>query len=234
MYIKSFGSSSKGNCYLISDGFSSLLLEAGLSFDKVKKDVKLHKLSGCFVTHEHKDHSKYVSSLLYHCVKVYMTQGTKEASKLEDNYNLITCKYRQTVISGTFKVTFFETQHDAKEPAGFLIESLKTGERLLFATDTYYIKYKFKNLDYIMIECNYDLDILNRNIESGKISSSRKNRILKSHFSLQNVVKYLKCLDLKKCKKIYLMHLSDDNSDELHFQETIMKIFFIETVVFDR
>ena len=52
---------------------------------------------------------------------------------------------------GTFKVIAFKTQHDAKEPFGYLLKSIITNETLLFATDTYYISNTFDALDYIMI-----------------------------------------------------------------------------------
>lgn len=55
-----------------------------------------------------------------------------------------------------------KTEHDAKEPLGFLIYSRTTREKLLFATDTYYIRYRFPGLTHIMIECNYAIDIMCR------------------------------------------------------------------------
>lgn len=55
MIINSFASSSKGNCYLISDGTTKLLIECGISIDKIRKFTKMDFLA-CLVTHEHKDH----------------------------------------------------------------------------------------------------------------------------------------------------------------------------------
>ena len=39
-----------------------------------------------------------------------------------------------------FNILPFEVQHDAKEPLGYLIQYIPTGEKLLFLTDSYYSK----------------------------------------------------------------------------------------------
>ena len=64
MKIESFGSSSAGNCYRVSDRTTSLLLEAGLPLKKIRVATghQLSALAGCLVSHEHGDHSKAVGS----------------------------------------------------------------------------------------------------------------------------------------------------------------------------
>lgn len=230
MIIKTLASSSKGNAYIVSDGITSILLEAGITIKELRKKAgfRLYELSACLVTHEHKDHSKACEELLKHGLDVYMTKGTAEALGIK-NANIIQAKKSFRV--GSFTVLPFDTQHDCAEPVGFLIESNFTKERLLFATDTYYIKYRFSGLDYIMVECNYDLDILNANVEAGKLPLAMKNRVLKSHFSIENVVKFLQANDLKDVVKIYLLHLSDGNSNETQFKERIEKEFYKEVEV---
>jgi len=101
-----------------------------------------------------------------------------------------------------------------------LVYSTVTKEKLLFATDTFYIKPKFAGLDYIMIECNYAKDILDKNDTNKKV----KNRLYSSHFELENVKEFLKANDLSQVKAIYLMHLSDGNSDEIRFKHEIMAL----------
>jgi phosphoribosyl 1,2-cyclic phosphodiesterase len=64
-----------------------------------------------------------------------------------------------------------------------------------------------------MVEANYCLDILKANIKAGLIPESLKNRLLESHFSLDNVKGFLKANDLSEVRKIVLIHLSDGNSD---------------------
>ncbi|TQO56461.1 hypothetical protein D5S05_13155 [Paraclostridium bifermentans] len=72
-----------------------------------------------------------------------------------------------------------------------------------------------------MLECNYSKNILDENIENGVIPVSLRNRIVKSHFSLNNVIDFLKSNDLSQVKNLLLIHLSSANSDSDYFiQET--------------
>ena len=64
-----------------------------------------------------------------------------------------------------------------------------------------------------MVECNYAADILQANVDAGKVPESMRNRLLRSHFSLDNVKKFLLANDLSKVREIWLIHLSDGNSD---------------------
>jgi phosphoribosyl 1,2-cyclic phosphodiesterase len=124
---------------------------------------------------------------------------------------------------GSWTVLPFDTRHDAEEPLGFLLAN-QDREKLLYATDTYYIKYKFSGLTHIAIECNYSLDILRTNVANGSIDPVLKNRILKSHFSLENVKEFLKANDLSKVQEIWLLHLSEQNSCEKRFKREIQSL----------
>lgn len=220
MIIQCFASSSSGNLYLVSEGKHSLLLEAGLPIKEISKYVRPSSLSGCLVTHEHKDHSQGVDGLMRHGVEVYMSEGTKKALGYTIWEPFVVEEFKLVDID-SFVVCPFKTQHDCAEPLGYLIQSKVTGERLLFATDTYYVKYKFPFLTHIMVECNYSDTILEQNCRAGLVENSRRDRLLKSHFSLGNVVDFLRTNDLSNVKEIYLLHLSDDNSDETLFKETV-------------
>lgn len=225
MDIRVLASSSSGNCYKISDGQTSLLLECGIPIQKIREGLRfrLTEIDGCLVTHEHKDHCKAVKDIIRAGIDVYMSAGTKEALGV-DGHRIKAVKARQQFGIGTLTILPFETEHDAKEPLGYLIYSNKTGEKLLFATDTYYIRYKFQGLTHVMVECNYASDILYDNIEKGLVPEGLKNRLLRSHFSLDNVKKFLLANDLSKVQGIYLMHLSSGNSDAERFKREIQEI----------
>ena len=112
---------------------------------------------------------------------------------------------------GTFNFITLEMKHDVP-CVGFLIHSKETGERLLLATDTYLIKYAPKDLDYIMIEANYDVRLVE--------DDALKNRLFKSHMGIDTTITYLKSIDLSKVKQIYLMHLSSRHSNEEDFKKS--------------
>lgn len=106
---------------------------------------------------------------------------------------------------------------------GFLLAN-QYGEKLLYATDTFYIRYRFKALTHLMLECNYSFDILKANVEAGTVDVSLKNRILKSHMSLETLKGFLKANDLSRVEQIWLLHVSDGNSDADRFKREVMEL----------
>lgn len=211
--IKTLATGSKGNCYHITDGSTPLLLECGISFKDIQKGVNFETSSfgGVLVTHEHKDHCKGVESVLNRGLDVYMSQGIREALSL-NHHRIKTVKSKGQFRVGSWTILPFDVQHDVNEPLGFLLQS-DNGGKLLFATDTYYVKYRFTGLTHIMIECNYDQQTLDENVESGRIHPAMKKRVMKSHFSLENLLEFFKANDLSKVEEIHLLHLSDGNSN---------------------
>jgi phosphoribosyl 1,2-cyclic phosphodiesterase len=235
MQITSLASSSRGNCYLIQDGISSLLLECGIQPKKIRQHIKLSDLDGCLISHEHQDHSKYVNEIIEYA-PIYASEGTLTEIKWQTPiypWRMFPMTAGDAYTIGSFLVVPFETQHDAKEPLGFLIYSTETEEKLLFATDTYYIKNRFKGLNYIMVECNYASDILKANIDSGKIPKAVAKRLFESHFELENVKKFLQAQDLTTVKAIYLLHMSDGNSDSARFKKEIQELTGVPTYICD-
>lgn len=222
--IKPLASGSRGNCYWVSDGTQPLLLECGISYSEIQKgvDFKISELSGCFISHEHGDHCKAIKKLMRSGVNVYASKGTIEALKLT-GHRIIPVREKKLFKVGNWVVKSFKTEHDAADPLGFLLESQEK-KRLVYVTDSFYSRYTFPGLTHIMIECNYALDILKENVESGRVLEVQKNRVLKSHFSLKNVKDFLKVNDLSQVREIWLLHLSDDNSDEKRFKEEIQAL----------
>ena len=168
------------------------------------------------------DHSKAVKDIMRAGIDCYISAGTAEALGVS-GHRLHIIKTRQQFQLGSWTVLPFETQHDAAEPFGFLLAN-QAGDKLLYATDTYYIRYKFHGLTHIMVECNYSLDNLKRNVEAGAVPKELKSRILKSHFSLENVKEFLRANDLSRVQEIWLLHLSDNNSDCERFKREVMEL----------
>lgn len=232
MNIKCIGSSSKGNAYLLNDGYTTLLIECGVPFKKIQQacGFKTSEIAGCLITHEHKDHCKCVDEVLKRGIDVAATKGTLECLGISNHpyTRELLYEYNTVYVAGTFEYKIFKTEHDAAEPCGFLIESTKTLERLLYLTDSYYCRYTFTDLTHIMIECNYDDESL---IHSNDNVSLRK-RVLHSHMSLNNCVEFLKSNDLSKVDCIHLIHLSDRNSDEERMKRKVAEATGKRVVVF--
>lgn len=225
MDIRVLASGSAGNCYCVSDGSTSLLLECGLPIKQIRQRLGfgLTEIAACLVTHEHQDHSKAIRDVLRAGVYVYASPGTIGTLRLT-NHRLKPIKSLDTFRIGTWVIKAFETQHDAVEPLGFLLHSRASNERLLYATDTYYIRYKFPGLTHIMVECNYAADILEANVKRGSVPEVLKKRLLTSHFSLDNVKEFLKANDLSQVREIWLLHLSDGNSDAERFKREVQAL----------
>ncbi|KXS45568.1 MAG: hypothetical protein AWU54_304 [Candidatus Frackibacter sp. T328-2] len=222
--IKTLASGSKGNCYHVTDGSSPLLLEVGISIKRIKQGInfKTHELAGCLISHEHGDHIRSAVDVARVGVDCYMSKGTfMNYDYGSHRFNIIESKEQFGI--GTWTIVPFEIQHDAEEPLGFLLAN-EAGDKLLYATDTYYLRYKFPGLTHIMIECNYALDILDENIRSGRVPAVQKKRLIRSHFSLENVKDFLKANNLSEVKEIHLLHLSDRNSDEERFKREIQEL----------
>lgn len=175
-------------------------------------NFNLSKVAAMLLSHEHNDHSKSTKELMNNGIDVYMSEPTASALSLS-GHRLNTIEPLKQFEVGNFKILPFEVQHDATLPLGYLIEEKSSGYRLLFATDTYYLKYKFKNLNGIAIECNYIKETLDQNIADGYINEASKPRLLQSHFSLENVKSFLKANVLKDCQEIVLLHLSNRNAN---------------------
>lgn len=222
--ILPLGSSSAGNAYRVTDGHTSLLLEAGIRFKDIQRalEFRLSDIAGCLVSHDHGDHSKSIKDLMKAGINVYTGQGTTEALGLS-GHRIRSVAARQQFTIGTWTILPFEVEHDAAEPLGFILAN-RSGDKLLFATDTYYIRYRFTGLTHIMIECNYSIKILRENIAAGRVPAVMKNRLLRSHFSLENVKEFLQANDLQRVQEIWLLHLSDNNSDEELFKREIQAL----------
>lgn len=226
--IKVIATGSTGNSYIIQAGEEILLLELGINFKNIKKELgfDLSKVVGALVTHEHKDHCKCINEVISAGVDVYMSKGTAAGIEFKApvetvNYRVHQLKHAESYHIGNFLVVPFNTQHDVNEPLGFLIYHKDIG-KILFATDTYYLKNTFRDIDHILIECNYSEDVLPQ-------LPPWRARTIKSHMSLETLKDTLKFWNLKKTKDITLIHISSDNGNPDRFQKEIEKLTGIKT-----
>jgi phosphoribosyl 1,2-cyclic phosphodiesterase len=238
MKIEVLGTGSSGNCYKVKIGKATLLLECGLPYKVIQKKLnfKVSEIDACLVTHEHMDHAKAVKDLMKAGVDCYMTKGTAEALKVKGHrLNIFRKDDKGQGYCWKFfldiQILPFEAVHDVKEPVSYFIKTRNDDETLVFVTDTAYLKYKIPECDVLMIECNYVKAKLDENVRLGNINTNLRNRIVKNHLSLESLVEALRTASLDRCRKIYLLHLSDGNSDEKMIKRTIQEMTGIEVVV---
>lgn len=227
--LKCLGSSSSGNCYIIDTGDEALILECGLPLSQIKKSLnwKLSKVVGCLISHKHQDHSKHLPEVLKCGIKVLALDEVFDRIKEQDRSFCKTIQPRHGYKVGGFKILAFDLQHanNDRTPCpclGFLIENNAMG-KLLFVTDTMMLKYHFPGVNHIMIEANYDDDILDYNIEQGITEAWQKPRLLASHLEVKQTAKILQRSDLTTVDNIILLHLSSRNSDAGLFKKRIQE-----------
>lgn len=201
------GSGSTGNCYLLHDEAECLIIEAGVPFKAVKKalDFDVNKIVGVIVSHEHGDHAGYAGQYLHTGIPVFRPWHESR----------IGCEpHPLTTGDLPFMVRTFDAVHDVA-CYGFLITHKAFG-RLLFATDTQYIRYRFKELNHIMIECNHSQSLLRESYHEGLA-----RRIRLTHMEIETCKDFIRANDNPGLKTVCLMHLSDKASDEAAFRSEV-------------
>ena len=194
--IKTLASGSKGNAYIVSDGETKILFECGIPFRKMQEltDFTITDCKACMLSHSHKDHSLALSEVLSNGIDIFTSETLKYSHiGLKQSHRAYGVKDKEQFTVGTFKIVALKMCHDV-ECFGWLLYSDVTKDKLLFAIDTYLIPYNISGLNYIMVEANYSLDILDRNIKNGSVPEEVKYRLLKSHMQLDVLLEWLKKL----------------------------------------
>ena len=219
MTLTILGSNSEGNGYILHNDTEALVLECGMRFSQVQKALNFNtsKLVAALITHEHGDHSKYISEFEKRGIAIHASAGTFEMLN-RNSKNILQHGVSKKI--GNFTIIPFNVKHDVKEPIGFFIHHAEMGN-VVFATDTYYLPFTFENVNHWMIECNYRKDILDKNCPAGSFKKVLRDRTLESHMSYHTCLTALKANDLSQTINIVLIHLSDGNSNAREFKEGI-------------
>ena len=232
MDIKVLASSSLGNAYIVSDGTTSILLDAGIPYKElqVKSDFKVNEVAACFISHSHQDHSKAVKDLLSATIDVYALPETLSAMGVSDHHRTHSVEPLKSIKINTFEIMAITMYHDCP-CVGYMVYSEKTGERLFFATDTYKITVNPQSVDYLILEINYQKEIVNNLVNEGKMEASIRARLLFSHYELSKALKWLKKIDKSRLKRIYVAHLSNGHSNAEHIRQAVIAETGVPTVI---
>lgn len=200
MKLKVLGSGSSGNCYILENDNEALIIEVGVPLMEVKKvlDFNVRKIVGVVVSHSHGDHYKYHGEFEKAGIPVF------------DTFDSI--MERQVRTYGKFVIRSFKLEHDVP-CMGFYIDHPDMGI-LVYASDTEYIKYRFKNLNHILVEANYSNDLIDN-------EAVNREHVLRGHMSLQTALSFISTNDNPNLRTVCLLHLSASNSDaDLFLQKT--------------
>lgn len=224
----SLGSGSSGNaCYVGCDN-AGILVDAGIEDEIVfnilsRNGIQPSMIKGIIITHDHLDHVRRVYSYVrrFKHMRIYCTPRVMNGLLRRHNISRRVKEYHENIFKEIpFKlagmtITAFETSHDGTDNMGF---DIALGEKhFVIATDTGYItdraRYYMSRAHYLMIECNYDLDMLNR----GTYPEYLKNRVRgeRGHLDNKQAAQFLAENYHEGLEYVFMCHLSKDNNTPL-------------------
>lgn len=221
----SFGSGSCGNCYYLGTASDAILIDAGISIRRLKKNmmeygIKKGNIRAMLITHDHSDHIKAAGLLSdEYGLPVYTTSLIHEGMNRNIMMNRKVASDRQVCIEkdttfqiADFEITAFYIPHDSAENVGY---SIKCGEtRFTIMTDVGAVTpniSKYIGLsNYIVLEANYDLDML----RTGRYPETLKDRITSGtgHLSNMQTAQALVENIHPALRHVWLCHLSEENN----------------------
>lgn len=212
-------SGSKGNATYISDGDTSILIDAGLSGVELQRrliyrDLVPEQLDAIIVTHEHSDHTQGVGVLSRrYKLPVYINQKTHQASpRLGSLHETKSFECGKTFHISNLSIHPFSISHDAEDPVGFTIG--RNGTTIAIATDlgiaTSLVKEHLKHCALLILEANHDPQML----ETGPYPWPLKQRIKSrtGHLSNTSSKILLEELQHENLQHVILAHLSETNN----------------------
>lgn len=225
-----YASGSSGNCYLVYNEDTNLLVECGISKEKIKSNLLKDGLiitdcNACFISHSHEDHSlavDYVSNY----INVYSTF---------DNHNkhhkIIAIEEKKPFKVGSIIVLPLKVNHGATECYSYVfVDKNSSG---FFGTDFYLMQQDVSNFKFrfVAIECNYDEKILERCLEN-ELDEKRSKylRQLSTHMGKNNCIEHLKHMNLTQCEEIILLHASIFLISKEQIIKEFESVFNIKTI----
>lgn len=232
MRFISFSSGSCGNCYLLLGPTSGLLIDAGVSIRRVRKELAAvglddDAISAVLVTHDHGDHIRSLGSFCKRLTPPVWTTRTLHEALLRHPFTkdwVGPC--RQDLAPGVwnpvtpdFDVQYFVVPHDATQCVGYAIRC--EGELFVLMTDLGHVTPEAlawaMEARTVVVESNYDLDML----LGGDYPQELKDRITHGIGHLSNAA----CAEAigqfmhPGLKNLFLCHLSgNNNTPELAYE----------------
>lgn len=234
------GSSSSGNCGLLQTPDAIILIDAGFSGKRIcllleSVGIKIEDIHAIFLTHEHADHTQGFRGLCRHNHLTWISN--------RDTYEAISHPKKDTAKWSFFEtgsrfayrdleVDAFSIPHDASDPVGFLFswggqDLFTPHQALAWVLDLGYVtnlvKEKITLADTLVIEANYDSQLLEEDV---KRPWSVKQRIQSRHGHLSNKATYelLAEGNLGKIKSVFLAHISKDCNSQKAIQRTFFPL----------
>lgn len=198
--LKVLGSSSKGNCYLLTYNNQILILDCGIGIKEIKKGLNFNisNVAGVLVSHGHKDHCLSIEDFRNMGIPIFAP------------YELGSVKKSHIKI-GNFDISTFDLPHNGTWNNGFLIKV--GGQKILYMTDFEYCEYVFKKqkVNHILIECNYQ----GKYVERELVNYEHKVR---GHCELNTCRDFIQTNATNELRSVLLLHMGTETCD---FEECV-------------
>ncbi|MBU0994210.1 MAG: MBL fold metallo-hydrolase [Proteobacteria bacterium] len=213
-------SGSKGNAIYISNGSTTILIDAGLSGVELQRRMASRNISpgdidAIIVTHEHADHIAGVGVLSRRFdLPVYISAKTMAAAstRLGKLKTVVNFDCGSSFDIKTLKCHPFSISHDAQEPSGFTIQH--NGFKLGIATDlgiaTGVVKTHLAKCNLIVLEANHDPEMLIKGSYPWPLKQRIKGRT--GHLSNEDTRNLVSEIRHDGLSEIILAHLSEENN----------------------
>ena len=229
MRVFVFASGSGGNCLLVSDKGTNLLIDAGISMRRIEScllqaEISMNDIAGVLITHEHSDHVSALKTMAKKyptCIFAPHTVASRLMGMIpetESRIRIIPVGERFEI--GRLSVSAFHTSHDTDESVGYRVEG---GGCFSIATDTGCLTEEIENgltgADAVLIESNHD----ERMLRYGPYPAYLKKRILsqRGHLSNEDCARLAGRLAVNGTGTIVLGHLSKiNNTPEIALEAT--------------
>lgn len=222
LHIASLNSGSNGNCYYVGNENEAVLIDLGISCREAEIRMKkiglaMKKVKAIFVSHEHTDHIKGVSTMAHkYSLPVYITPETAKTGTRLIKHLIRPFIADQHIEIGDLQIVAFTKHHDAIDPHSFIIRHKETTVGVI--TDIgivckQVVQY-FKQCNAVFLESNYDELML----QNGRYPQILKDRISggKGHISNKEALELFIHHRSPNLSHLLLAHLSkENNSPEL-------------------
>jgi len=212
-------SGSKGNCCLVKDEHSELVIDCGTTkrylsgcFEQLHYDY--HKADALLITHTHKDHVAQLH--MFDDLPVFSCAAV-------DRADTNTVRPYDMLRIGSFHVTILPCSHDCEGTIGFVIEG-ESG-KMVYITDTGYIRQDvmpyIANADYYVFESNHDIEMLMQTKRPVYV----KQRIINDygHLCNEDSAYVLSQVIGERTKEIVLAHISQEGNHRQLASDTLVK-----------
>ncbi len=223
MKVSILGSGSAGNSIFIEIDNFKLLIDAGFSGKRISQKLadigeSMEDIEAILITHEHTDHVKGAGVLSRkHGIPIFISRESYEvcSSKLGKiaSDKLIFLDEPDFLLGETVEVKHFDVMHDAEKTVGYTLKNSR-GHKIAVSTDIGYVtnivRENFKGANIVVLECNYDYQMLMECSYPWDLKARVKGR--NGHLSNNDAAKFIRDLYHPELKKVFLVHVSQDSN----------------------